>query len=311
MSVSLRNGRGGPKTDSPASSPNVPDIRTLITKLNKRLENLEKTITDKIEQKFTDIEKHFWEKLEKDLDDKISEKLKELQDQCIQTKIDDSLKQLDDIAQKKIKEVTEKALPIINSAEELENIKQNFEPCKQAQDELLLKLNLIEGNVDKALQSKNKNSIVITGLPSNISDIKSTFIDLLKKIEIDISPNDISNTFKQNKIIDRNTKKTNYIVQLNNLELRNEVLAKKKKRHIFADQINLASEGNNEIFFRNNLTPFQKRLHYQAKLFQKEHNFKYLWVKNENIWIRENESSKPRKIENFNNINSLFKEFAK
>lgn len=64
---------------------------------------------------------------------------------------------------------------------------------------------------------------------------------------------------------------------------------------------------NNEhvIYIKEYLTANRRRLLYKAKLFAKSNNYNYVWVRNGDILIKKDESSKVIHINSFTDFSSI------
>lgn len=190
-------------------------------------------------------------------------------------------------------------------------LKNNVKTLNAKLLDLENKHNLLEANLDNEIQQKNKNDIVVTGLPNKIENFNDLFIKMANKINVKINPSDILNvkaieTQKKNHI-DTNNKNTKclYIVKFSSQTTKNEILLKKKKIHMFSGEFEVKQDRNMEIFFQNHLSPLQSKLYYFAKQLKIKNKIKFLWVKDNIIKIRQTENSKIFNIKNFNDINKI------
>ena len=71
---------------------------------------------------------------------------------------------------------------------------------------------------------------------------------------------------------------------------KNELLQAKKKKKITTKDLGYSVE--NFIYVDHDLTKKNQELYKQARLFKRDKQFKFIWIKNGKIYLREDEKSK-------------------
>jgi len=198
--------------------------------------------------------------------------------------------------------------------EKIEKIEKNI--SKKYESKILNLENRVmklESILNKNEYEKIRNNIVIAGLPENIPDPTKTIKSIFEKIEANVEMSDIISVKKQrnqkmNKII------VNYIIELKNYDVKSEIFAKKKiykNTHLYTEELNLQMKGSSEIFIRNHLTPVQSKLFFQAKKFKIENKFRYLWISDGRILLREEDRSKVYEISSQYDLDQIQLQYRK
>lgn len=85
---------------------------------------------------------------------------------------------------------------------------------------------------------------------------------------------------------------------------------KKTKRSLFANEIGLNTAPDRQIYIRDHLTTFKMKLFQEAKKIKYNLEFKYLWVKNSRIFLRQQADSVVYSIQSRNDINKIIAAFS-
>lgn len=70
------------------------------------------------------------------------------------------------------------------------------------------------------------------------------------------------------------------------------------KKRLQMESRNLGFPNSNKIYLNHELTKGNVKLHTAARLFKKQHNYKFLWIHDGNIFIRKNENSRIILVDN-------------
>lgn len=177
------------------------------------------------------------------------------------------------------------------------------------------KLNLMEADNDKPVQKQNATSITISGLPAKHGDVPAMILHTISKIENSIVSDDIvsiENIHKtnQNTQIKSNTNtpvlQNIFIVKLKSIELQQTVLSQMRKIKTLhtkdLDIILPQNHPNQQIRIMQRLSKFQAHLYHEAKKIKTKFNYKYLWCKSGQIYLRESTNSDVLRIHSMNDI---------
>lgn len=149
-------------------------------------------------------------------------------------------------------------------------------------DNLLLKFE----NLDQYHRNRN---LEIHGVPETQNeDCINIIVNIAKEHNIAIERDDID--------VAHRLKKTNgrtppaIIAQFKTRQQRNLLLAKKKLTILNNRNIPVTQIGDN-IYINENLSPYFKNIFVKAKIYAREHGYRYVWVRNGKIFIKQNENS--------------------
>jgi len=174
-------------------------------------------------------------------------------------------------------------------------------------EDLEYKVSILEATVNKFERDKFKNDVLIFGLPGDVENPKELTLKLIDKLNANINSNEILNV----KLLKKKTNKNTMLVEFRSHESKKMLMTSKKHyKQLFAKNLGLKTENNNEIYIRNHLTNFQTHLYFQTKHFKNTHNFRFLWTKDGRILLRENEGSKVFEItceQDLKNISNTFR----
>ena len=187
---------------------------------------------------------------------------------------------------------------------------QRLKFLERKSEEQQVKINTIEAQLDRPLQEQNQSNIVVCGIPPNYNDISSLVINIGNVIGVQILEDDIISV---NQMVHRkqtdSVLKNSFIIKLKTVELKNLILSSFRKKktlhfHELAADFSMALK-NQKIFILHHFTKFQSTLYNAAKTIKREHNFHFLWYKNNNIFLRQTAESRIYQISSLNDINRL------
>lgn len=203
---------------------------------------------------------------------------------------------------------------------EFENTALNTK-IKKLEDQIVIqnhKLHDIQANMDKPNQIKNAANIVIRGLPLNHEDHRGLIIDTICKIGVSIQADDILSIeaiHRTNKTVPTNNDSRTqskaishdfFIVKFKSAVLKNNILTQMtKKKSLFTNELDVILPLNHpeqRIFVMQHLTVFQAQLYRDAKNIKIKFNFKFLWCKSGQIYLRKSTDTDVYRISSFNDI---------
>lgn len=177
------------------------------------------------------------------------------------------------------------------------------------------KMHLLEAENDKPNQQLNSCSITIVGLPCKHDDIRDVVINTIKKIGVAIQYDDIvsiheifrnSNTVSSNKHKSKSLPRDLLVVKFSTIDIKNNILFNMRKTKSLStkdlDVILPQNHPEQRIFIMHRLTAFQSQLYREAKKIKTTFNYKYLWCKNGQIYLRKSADSDVHRIHSLNDI---------
>lgn len=205
-------------------------------------------------------------------------------------------------------------------AVENKNLKDKIKCLEAKQSEYEYTVNNLYEKLDSTEQHKISQNLIIAGIPRTEENPNNVIKTIFEKLEVNPeiineieSINYINNSTKSNTV--QNTKLIK--VKFATLSSKEHVINKKaSKKSLTVREINLRIEddtnvNDNQIFFRDELTAFQLQLYRESKSIKDNHHFKYLWVKNQRIFLRQTDSSKIYNIKSKNDLIMIGKTLAR
>lgn len=177
------------------------------------------------------------------------------------------------------------------------------------------KLHLMEAENDKPYQMQNISNITISGLPLNHGDIRGMIVNTIGIIEPSIQRDDIvsidevhknNNTSSTNKLNTKSISHGFFIVKLKSSDMKNNVLTQmRKKKSLYTKELTVSLPQNHpeqRIHIMHHLTRFQSQLYREAKNIKIKYNYKFLWCKSGQIYLRKSTESDIQRIHSLNDI---------
>lgn len=195
-------------------------------------------------------------------------------------------------------------------AEKLDDQNRRIKQLEREKNEVQRELSIFKDRFETLEDNSLCTLIEIRNVPTTKSE---NLLDLLKKIHDEInlplSDGEFTKAYRSRKPTNDNTHPP-IVVKYSSEFFRDRVLsAFKVKRDITVK--NLGFAGDTKIFINEFLSKTKRQLFYKAKLFKAERNFKYLWVKNGKIYLKENDDSKRFLVKNQNVFDLIIKKISK
>jgi chromosome segregation ATPase len=189
--------------------------------------------------------------------------------------------------------------------EDNKKLKERLDVSEENQKKLEEKVNYLELKLDETQQEKNNANLVISGFESSKEDMTSIINEIVTEVDKNFKETDIVEIVPEQK--NDNGKFTKFVVKFRNKEIKDQLMLSKKEKRIFTTQFNIPDcMSQKQIFFQFHLSPLQKKMYYEAKKIKIAKNFRFLWVKDGAILLRESsESRKIYKITNYNNLSTV------
>lgn len=191
------------------------------------------------------------------------------------------------------------------------NLKKEFDTLKAENILNMQKIVTLENQLDNFERSQRINMIEIQGIPI---DVKETSSDLTVKLHsllnIDCDKSDLKKTF-----FNRKGKKSSLLVEFTEFEKKKKfintfkLLKKDKNRVPFAKDI-CNTEKNTQLYVSDFLTPKNKRLFFLARNLQKNNMYKFCWISNGRVMLRERENCPAINIQNEEQVLKLGEKIA-
>lgn len=158
------------------------------------------------------------------------------------------------------------------------------------------KIKELTERIEKMEQKSLERNIEIGNITNENIEVIEVLRQISESVGVPINNTDINKAYK----IKRKNKISVEFVSLNK---KREVMDKIKRHRV---EIKIPGQENNTMYYVNDeLTAHNKHLLWLTKIKAKESNWKYVWVKNGNIYARKNENSPFTIIRNTSDIENI------
>ncbi|KAI5696851.1 hypothetical protein M8J75_001094 [Diaphorina citri] len=185
-------------------------------------------------------------------------------------------------------------------------IMDNNQKKLEAQNiELKTKVDILETKLHEMNQDMNMNKIEITGIPPNV-DANAYTEKVFEKIKV----NDIvkKGDYVVEKIIKQGNKDQpkQLVVQFESKYKKEKIMQKVKEEKPALKSGDITNIGPSvPIYINEYLTPYNKRLFFEAKKMKNDKNYAYLWIKNGQILLKKTNASKVMRLSTMNDLTKL------
>lgn len=265
-------------TQEMANDPSTPEASSELEKLlDKKFKDFKMEIKLEIQERFKEVRKSMEDKLremERGLEF-VGEKMEEL------TKAN--------------KEMQRKLVVV----------EQNQGKLEDQTKELRTRVHGLELTVHQMEQEKHANKLEISGVPENI-DCQLYVGKVLEKCRVNPMPRlDQYVVVKHNHVNTTNTTKSLTVI-FESEKLRDTVWTTIKREKPKIKTGDISAQGpSTEIYINEYLSPYYKRVFYEAKKIKKDKQYKFLWVQNGRILLKKTQESKIMRIASLNDLGKM------
>lgn len=184
---------------------------------------------------------------------------------------------------------------------------------EKEQDSMQLQIHRLEENLEEALRIQNSASAEIR----NITEVdRNNLTDIIDKIHTSMGISFDENSVRRATLTKTGKNKHTIIVEYKTEDARMQILTAVKnynknnvKNKLSTKTLGLKGE-DRPIYISELLTSTAKSLHYHARIFQKNHGFKFCWSSRGKIFLRKTDGSPAIQIKSLNQIELLKAEFS-
>lgn len=176
----------------------------------------------------------------------------------------------------------------------------------------MTRLKETEDKLGQLEQQARNNNIEIQCVPERRNENLLKIIhELATTISIDLPDRDILGFHRTAKMTAESKRPRNIVVKLSSPRIRDNVLAAVKtyNRKHSQDKLNSSHVGitgdKHPIFIVEHLSTSNKKLHAATRLAAKEKQYKFVWVRNGRIFVRKDEHSNSRLVNNVEFLKNL------
>lgn len=183
-------------------------------------------------------------------------------------------------------------------------LKRKNEELERANRQLSESMDNLQERMRAMEQYSRKANIEISGLPVTPSEHPVSLLrDVGKAVGVELRDDEVVAahrvpTYKKDRT-------PSLVVQFHTRNQRDVwIMAYKKKKGLVANEVN-KSFPTNRVYINEHMSPENKRFFAQLKEKCKQTNFKYVWFREGNFYVRKNEGDKPLKINKVSDLTSL------
>lgn len=174
-------------------------------------------------------------------------------------------------------------------------------------------LNVLNARLSQIEQQSRASNLEIQCLPEHRNENLITVVKQISNvIKFNLNESDIHLCTRIAKIEKTSTRPRSILVKFSCPRIRDEFLAatiKFNKNAVKNDKLNSSHAGlggdHKPIYVVEHLSPNQKALHAAARLKAKSLNYRFVWVKRGQVFMRKNETSEYKFIRNLDSLNNL------
>lgn len=185
-----------------------------------------------------------------------------------------------------------------------------FESLRQENASLRAKVKVLEQQVDDADQYSRINCLEINGVPeSNQEDVSEVIKTIGSVLGVEVNAGDIDACHRLGPKSEG--RRRGIIVKFVRRQIKEEMLRKRKvKRNLNTSDIGMASGPAEIVYMNESLSQARRKVLNAARLFKKEHNYTFVWVRNGKVFLRKDEGSKAIMLTNMDQVTELKSKIA-
>lgn len=181
----------------------------------------------------------------------------------------------------------------------VKEIKDENKKLKEQNQKLENELTVVHKRINIIEQEQFGKHVEIIGVPTQD---KENCAKIVENISTTLGIN--LSTVNAYRTKNTNNKFGIIVAEMKSKEDKASLMDLAKKRRLSANNLNVNWESNN-IYVNNYLTQSNKNLFYKTRIFAKEHSYKFVWFKNNKIFMKKSENSNVIYIDDGNILDKL------
>lgn len=187
---------------------------------------------------------------------------------------------------------------------EFKKLKEDFVKLDKVQEHHSKELSSVKHELNTIKQELLEGDFIITGVPDTLSSNSNTSIldvvnSVFKHIKGKVTAADVRSCYRMRSQTSKSGSSP-ICVELYSKTLRAAILDHQKKLGpilLSSVDITVAGSDKRKIYIQKRLTPFHQELLRAARQFKVEHNFKFVWVQNTDVLLKESDTSRIIKVQ--------------
>lgn len=174
-------------------------------------------------------------------------------------------------------------------------MEERQDKLEKQNEELRTRVKHLETLVQENQQERNNCKLEITGAPANV-DPESFVKEIFKKVNVDQITD--RKPYKVEKYMKNPEEPKCLVVKFDSDEIRDSILEviRRTKPTLKSNEITHHPGESKMIFMNEYLTPYYKKLFFQAKQLKKDKNYDYLWVRKGHVLLKKNNGAKVMRL---------------
>lgn len=184
----------------------------------------------------------------------------------------------------------EQRIQIKNLTAEVKKAREENHLLKQRIDTLEIKMNTQE-------EKERENNVIISGVPKQEeTNTTQTVLRIVNSLNLDISPNCIIESYRLGK-----NENAPILMRLSEKHTKMKIIKKSRElRGLNASSCNL--QGNNKIYFNEDLTLQSQTLFKKAREYKRNNNFHSVYSFNGKIYLKKHNTDEPVRVRTENDL---------
>lgn len=191
---------------------------------------------------------------------------------------------------------------------EFKALKKDFGDLSNQHKKLSEELTVVKRELNKLNQKSFDSDVIFTGIPDNPKEILlDTVNSALKHLNINLRPSDVNSVFRMR----NKNNKTGFspiCVELFSRTVSGLIFHEHKIKGpaLLNTLVNSLPDNDlRKIYIKPRLSRYNLQLMSEARKFQAEHKFKFLWFQNTDILLKESESSRIIQIRSLEDLQKI------
>lgn len=183
----------------------------------------------------------------------------------------------------------------------VKDLKEENKKIKEQNIKLENELHLVNKRINILEQEQLKNYVEIIGVPIQENENCGKIVESITSA-LGVQLSTVNAYRVRSKTA--NNKSGKIVAEMKTKEDKATLIDLVKKKRLSAKNVN-ENWDNNGIYINNYLTQSNKNLFYKTRMFAKEHSYKFVWFKNNKLFIKRSENSNTIHIDDVNILDKI------
>lgn len=212
---------------------------------------------------------------------------------------------------------------LLKKIDKFDDILKLLDTTLKENNNLKQRINILESKLDQIEQAKLDTNLLVFGLPATDDDPIKTFKAISTQIQSTATTDEIQNIFyfknkhartsssSQNASQSSPSNNPPLFIQFKSNKARDEFLEKKTThKQLFLKQLGFSVLKDSQIFIREQLTLYRRKLYKSAQSLRTSHNFQYIWINRGRILVKKQNLSRVHEVRSETDIKNIGESYA-